>query len=124
MKKLIVIALMTAAPVAAFASQGGCGPACQANVMAVFRGPTQYTMNVDDAQHAHVSVTWAPKHRSKLKPVRYEGVAPVRLRHTTLHTVEFPQDEACNAVVTLVEAHQNDDDFDVYQVPLHNKECK
>jgi len=123
MKKLIIIALSSIAPVVALASQSGCGPACQANVIAVFRGPTQYTMNVDDAQHAHVSVTWEPKYHSKLKPVQYEGVAPVRLRHTNLHTVEFPQDDVCNAVVTLVEAHQIDDDFDVYQVRVRNTQC-
>jgi hypothetical protein len=123
MKKLIFVALLGTAPLAVLASQEGCGPACLANATAVFRGPTQYTMTVDNAQHAHIAVTWEPKHHTKLKPVRYEGTAPVRLRHTTVHTVEFPHDDVCNAVVTIVEAHQIDDNFDVYQVPMHNTQC-
>jgi hypothetical protein len=123
MKKLFVTALLSLAPLEAFASQEGCGPACQANAMALFRGPTQYTMKIDDAPHAHISVTWSTKLRSKLKPVRYEGTAPVRLRHTTIHTVEYPHDDACEVVVTLVEAHQVDDNFDVYQVPMRNTQC-
>jgi hypothetical protein len=120
MKKLIVAGLMGLAPLAASAT---CGTACQANALAMFRGPTQYTLRVGDQAHAQISVTWATKHRSKLKPVTYEGVAPTRLRSTSVHGFEMLDEDVCNGVLTLIEGHRRDDDFDVYQMPVHNTEC-
>jgi hypothetical protein len=120
MKNLIVAGLLGLAPLAAFAV---CGPACQANAMAMFHGPTHYTLRVGDQAHAQISVTWTSKHRSRLKPVRYEGVAPTRLRSTSVHGFEMLDEDVCNGVLTLIEQHRRDDDFDVYQVPVHNTEC-
>lgn len=120
MKNLLLMALLCVAPLPALAK---CGPACNANVHALMNGPTEYTLKVDDRMHAHVSVTWTARNRSKLKPVQFEGIAPVRLRHTTVHGFEMPNDDVCHGVVTLIEQHQIDDEFDVYQVPVNNTEC-
>ncbi|KVP98188.1 hypothetical protein WJ96_06340 [Burkholderia ubonensis] len=123
MKKLIALAVLGAAPLIGSAATGaGCDAACERNVAAVFQGPTKYTMRVADAAHAHISIIWRAKRNAKLKPVSFEGTAPVRLRHTSLHGVEFDTNDVCKAVVTLLELH-GDDDFDVYQVPVRNTQC-
>ncbi|KVP17206.1 hypothetical protein WJ84_02690 [Burkholderia ubonensis] len=90
--------------------------------MAVFGGPTTYTMRVDDASRAHVTIAWRSKRNAKLKPVTFEGTAPVRLRHTQLHTVETDVNDVCSAKVILLE-FRGGDDFDVYRVSLRNKQC-
>jgi hypothetical protein len=123
MKQLLLLALV-AAPLLASASQDvGCDAGCQRNVQAVFRSHTSYTMRIDDAPNAHVSVTWTPKHRPDLKPVTMVGVAPVRLRHTTLNGVEFADavKDPCHAEITLLE--QRGDDVDAYRVPVRNVVC-
>ena len=119
----IALTLMAAVPAICLAvPSSGCDDACASNATAVFSGKTKYEMRVDDSPHAHVEVRWRSRTNAKLKPVAFEGVAPVRLRNTRLQGMHFDVKEPCKAVVALLEFHG--DDFDAYEVPLHNKQCK
>ncbi|HDR9103748.1 TPA: hypothetical protein QDB04_000522 [Burkholderia vietnamiensis] len=125
MRKLTVLAALAllCAPLLAAAAGSGCNASCLDNAKAVFKGATQYTLRVDDAKHAHIQVTWVSRHNRKLQPVTFEGIAPVRLRHTSLNSVEFGDkgNDVCHAVVTLLEPRG--DDVQAYQVPVRNRQC-
>lgn len=116
------MAVLCAVPLLSVAGpKTGCDEACASNALAVFSGKSQYTMRIDDAARAHVAITWRARRNPKLKPVSFEGTAPVRLRNTKVHGVQFDSNDACKAVVQLLEFH--DDDFEVYEVTLRNKQC-
>jgi hypothetical protein len=125
MRNLIVLTALSllSTPLFATASSASCDASCVENAKAVFKGATHYTMQVDEARHAHILVTWTSSHHPKLKPVTFEGTAPVRLRHTTLNAVEFRDNgnDVCHAVVTLLES--SGDDMQAYQVPVRNRQC-
>ncbi|WP_434715713.1 hypothetical protein [Paraburkholderia sp. A3RO-2L] len=125
MRKLTVLTALALLCTPLLAAAGsGCNASCLENAKAVFKGAaTQYTLRIDDAQHAHIQVTWTSRHNWKLKPVTFDGIAPVHLRHTSLNSVEFADkgNDVCHAVVTLLETRG--DDVQAYQVPVRNRQC-
>jgi hypothetical protein len=124
LKRAATIAAFAAASLSAVAApvNNGCDDACAKNVEAVFNGPSRYEMKIDDAPHAHITVTWHAKHRHDLKPVTFTAVAPVKLYHTTINS--FQATDACHVMLTLVEQTGEDGDFTAYQVSAKNVACR